>query len=95
MMKRYGNTSRCRNDRRACGGGSGGPVRPTFRGTHHQEPSDQRRRRDIPLSDLFEVVFRIQQAAPERGDQLSVHRIRRRHPQLLERTVFFGASDRR
>ena len=44
------------------------------------EGPDQRRRRDVPVPDLLEVVLRVQQAAPERGDQLPVDRVGRRHP---------------
>ena len=36
--------------------------------------------RDVPVPDLLEVVLRVQQAAPERADQLPVDRIGRRHP---------------
>ena len=36
--------------------------------------------RDVPESDLLEVVRRVQQAAPERADQLPVDRLGRRHP---------------
>ena len=36
--------------------------------------------RDVPEPDLLEVVLRVQQAAPERRDQLPVDRLRRRHP---------------
>ena len=43
----------------------------------------ERRRRDVPVADLFEVVLRIQQTAAGRRDQLSVDRIRRRHPSVL------------
>ena len=44
------------------------------------ERADQRRRRDVPEPDLLEVVRRVQQAAPERADQLPVPRLGRRHP---------------
>ena len=42
--------------------------------------ADQRRGRDVPVPDLLEVVRRVQQAAPERADQLPVDRLGRRHP---------------
>ena len=41
--------------------------------------SDQWRRRDVSVSDLFEVVQRIQQTASRCGDQLSATGIRFRH----------------
>ena len=41
---------------------------------------DQRRRRDVPVPDLLEVVLRVQQAPPRRRDQLPVDRLGRRHP---------------
>ena len=44
------------------------------------DDADQRRGRDVPVPDLLEVVLRVQQAAPERRDQLPVDRIGRRHP---------------
>ena len=46
---------------------------------------DQRRRRDVSVSDLFEVVLRVQQDAPEHPDQLPVDWIGRRHPAGHER----------
>ena len=58
------------------------PREAAFRGVpiHIRNGSNQRRGRHIPVSRLFEVVLGIQQAAPERADQLSVNRIGRRHP---------------
>ena len=70
-----------------------GRGRRRRRGADGADGADQRRRRDVPVSDLLEVVLRVQQAAPERADQLPVDRLRRRHPAAHERTVFFGATD--
>ena len=56
------------------------PGEAASEGAAGRNSPDQRRGRDVPESDLFEVVLRIQQAAPERADQLSVNRIGRRHP---------------
>ena len=39
---------------------------------------DRRGRCHLPLPDLLEVVLRVQQDAPERPDQLPVHRLGRR-----------------
>ena len=63
--------------RRTCGTGMRGGAHLRPRCTEH---ADQRSGRDVPISDLFEVVRRVQQAAPQRSDQLSVNRIGRRHP---------------
>ncbi len=49
------------------------------------EGPDQRRGRDVPLPDLLEVVRRVPQAAPRRGDQLPVDRLGRRHSPAHER----------
>ena len=64
----------------ACGGGGRRPGAATGRGGTGRDRSDQRRGRDFPESDLLEVVRRVQQAAPERADQLPVDRLGRRHP---------------
>ena len=45
---------------------------------------DQRGRGDVPVPDLLEVVFGVQQAPPRSRDQLPVDRLGRRHPPALE-----------
>jgi len=45
---------------------------------------NQRRRRDLPLSDLFEMVRRLRQGKPWYQVQLPIDRLRRRHPHALE-----------
>ncbi len=69
------------------------PGEASFRGGAFWNGANQRRGRDIPVADLFEVVLRIQQAAPGRRDQLSVDRIGRRHPSAARENGVFGASD--
>ena len=57
-----------------CAVGARAPASP------RADDANQRRGRDVPVPDLLEVVQRVQQAAPERRDQLPVDRVGRRHP---------------
>ena len=61
-----------------------------------QNGANQRRRRHVPLSDLFEVVLRVQQAA-SRTCEINYQSIGSGGGirQVTNRTVFFGATDGR